>query len=132
MKKTTALFLFLLFFLNSFSQKIGEVKKLTLQLKSYSCGDGCYYEFIDMKTQKKYSFATTNQFDNTTKSKWKTAINEIETKCDGEDNCPLVDKTYTTTLVYKSVPQYDWDGEVWKKTKKKENKWVIASCAKSN
>jgi hypothetical protein len=115
---------------NICGQKIGEKVITTLKLKSYSCGDGCYYEFVDAKTKKQYIFARLNQFDNNVKGQWKLAIDEIEENCNGNDDCKFDNQIYSAIIIYKNVDEYQWTGEEWIKTGKKEKAWVITNLSK--
>lgn len=104
-----------------------KTKQQTLKFISYSCGDLCHYEFIDVKTNKNVNF-NSDDFEDNRNFK---CIEEIDTKCEnGTDKCPLKGQKYSVMLQYKLAPIYDIGEDGYTQTNKKEYKWVIVKMEK--
>ncbi len=111
------------------SQNIAQTKTITVKLQSFSTGDGWYFTFTDVKTNKDYDFNSMQCLNQSTRKKWANAYFEISEKCEN-NKCDLIGKLYKVTIEYKLVNEVGWNGEVWKKLKKKEKLWVINSLIK--
>jgi len=127
---TMLLIALLLNAINISAQKLNSVKSTTFEFISYSCGDGCYYEFTDLSTNE--PFYSLFEFEFELNKNDNVFLREIYEKCGGEEqDCELIGQLYEVVLTYKKMPVYKYDGEgEFIKTKKKENKWVVTSFKK--
>jgi hypothetical protein len=125
MKKGFLLFAAVLIFYSVQAQ----TKPVTVTLKEFSCGDGCYFSFTDVQSKKEYHFNVMQCLNEGSRSKWEKAFSEIENKCDG-NNCTLIGQRYLLKREQKLVNMVDWNGEEWKTLKKKEKIWVLMELKK--
>ena len=123
----------LLLSFNCFSQKLGSKKIITVQLKSYGCGDFCYITFVNINQPKiEYSF---DNIDAKTKDHGNLqAIQDEYYKSEENDNAILKKGLYSIKLEYRLIDEYVNTGieEQPKKTGRKLKRWMINNLTKIN
>lgn len=138
--KTKTLFiltLIMLTFINSNGQKIGTQLIVKATLTDHFCGEegectitfqaisGEYYS-----TGLTLDFGMISGFDDSTKTKWKIAYDEIAKKCNNDNHqetqctCSLLNKKYLLCVTFKNVPIRD---DLLNKTSKYYKRWIITS-----